>query len=86
MAFTKFNKVVVVKYGGAYASHPYISSKQAKKITLRSMEDGDPFTTGPWGPRYKQCNTRWKMSKDKKKIYAICPHKIKFVLDESNNG
>jgi len=81
MAFTKFNKVVVVKYGGEYASHPYISSKYKKMLSLRAVEVGDPFPS-PWGLTFTQCNTKWKMSKDKKEIYAICPHKIKFVLDE----
>ncbi len=81
MAYTKFNEVVVVRYAGTAASHPYIRKKDWKKMSLKAIEGNDPFVS-PWGPTFKQCNTKWKMSKDKKQIYAICPHKIKFVLDE----
>ncbi len=81
MAFTKFDKVVVVRYADTGASHPYISKKSLEKIPAIATEGQDPFVS-PWGPRYKVCNTKWRMSKDKKEIYAICPHKIKFILDE----
>ncbi len=81
MAFTKFSKVVRVKYAGTHALHPYISSKQRKKMSVSVVKDSDPFPS-PWGLTFKQCNTKWKMSKDKQEIYAICPHRIKFILDE----
>jgi len=79
MAYTKFNKVIHLKYAGMVASHHYIRKKDQKSV--EAIGDNDPFVS-PWGPKYSTCNTKWKMSKDKKEIYAICPHKIKFVLDE----
>lgn len=80
MAFTKYNKVVHLKYAFRTATHYYIPRKYLK-VPVKATEDDDPFVS-PWGPRYKQCNTKWKMSRDKKEIYAICAHKIKFILDE----
>jgi len=80
MAFTKFSKVVRVKYGGMAASHPYISGKKKPELTF--VKDDDPFDPLYVAVKYKQCNTKWKMSRDKTEIYAICPHGIKFILDE----
>lgn len=86
MAFTKFSKVIYVKYAGVAASHPYVSRKRKPELTF--VKDDDPFDPLYLAVKveYKQCNTKWKMSKDKKQIYAICAHGIKFILDERDSN